>query len=127
MNNRAIRSHELFGVDENISKQEFLTYKFDQKYSQHSAMFKDVLLPLLGSYQPEGEAEAKAFNILAKWDGEMAADSNAASLAKLIYEPILKAKMFMPLGTEVPRAIDGFKWGTLVELLPHLQHLVELL
>ena len=111
MNNRAIRSHELFGVDEDISKQEFLTYKFDQKYSQHSAMFKDVLLPLLGSYQPEGEAEAKAFNILAKWDGEMAADSNAASLAKLIYEPILKAKMFMPLGTEVPSAIDGFKYA----------------
>jgi len=102
MNNRAIRSHELFGRDTDITREEFRRYKFDRRYSRNSPMFRDVLQPLLDGYQPKSKAEKEALAILKTWDGEMDENSVGATLARLTYEPIYRVKMFEPVATTVP-------------------------
>ena len=96
MNNRALRSHELFGTDESITREEFLTYKFDQAYSRKSRLFRLVIGPLVNSYSPQTETEKKALQILKDWDGIVDFESVGASLANLIYQPIFKAKVTTP-------------------------------
>ncbi len=84
-NNRALRSHELFGSDTQISAEEFLKYKFDQTYSERSKLIKDIIKPLLKHYQARNENEAQALKLLESWDYIAAADSKAASIANLLY------------------------------------------
>ncbi|MBI9086301.1 MAG: acylase [Desulfobacterales bacterium] len=109
MNNRAIRSLELFGTDESITREEFLRYKFDRHYSKKSAMYKDVLNPLFDRYAAEDKHEKAALALLKNWDGEMDENSAAATLARLTYEPIHDIRMFKPVGTPVPEPEKTFK------------------
>ncbi|MDD9304003.1 MAG: penicillin acylase family protein [Desulfobacter sp.] len=91
MNNRALRSMELFGTDDSITREEFLTYKFDQAYSQNSRLFTDVLGPLIEKYEPAGEDEKAALGILRGWDGVCGADS-APALVNLLYHSVWDAQ-----------------------------------
>ena len=109
MNNRAIRSHELFGTDDSITREEFIRYKFDRRYSKQSAMFRDVLGPLMEGFATGNEDENKALDLLKNWDGEMDEDSAAATLARLTYEPIHRVRMFQPVGAPVPTPEETFR------------------
>lgn len=102
MNNRAIRSQELFGADPSITREEFFAYKFDRIYSKASPMFVDVLGPLLQGYTPRDDHERAAMALLKHWDGEMNEDSTGATLARLIYEPIYEVCRHKPVGTPEP-------------------------
>jgi acyl-homoserine-lactone acylase len=108
MNNRALRSHELYGKDESITREEFLSYKFDRKYTASSSIFKDVINPLRKELTPKNEAESKALEILDAWDGVADEESHGATLANLIYRPIFKVKTFKP-GAPVPDEKKAFR------------------
>jgi len=108
MNNRAIRSHELFGQDAAITREAFRRYKFDRRYSRKSPMYRDVLQPLLNDYAPENKAEKEALAILKAWNGEMDEKSVGATLARLTYEPIYRVKMYKPVDTPVPTPAETF-------------------
>jgi acyl-homoserine-lactone acylase len=102
MNNRAIRSQELFGADPSITREEFFAYKFDRLYSRASPMFVEVLDPLFQTYTPLNAHEREAMALLRRWDGEMNEDSAGATLARLIYAPIYEVRRHKPVGTPEP-------------------------
>jgi acyl-homoserine-lactone acylase len=108
INNRALRSLELFGTDESITREEFLEYKFDQAYSKDSAMFKKVLEPLFKNYTPMDENEKKGMQLLQEWDGVTDENSVGATLANLTFEPIL-ATLYEPYGSKAPSPEQTFK------------------
>jgi acyl-homoserine lactone acylase PvdQ len=103
MNNRAIRSHELFGKDRSITRDEFFNYKFDRTYSKESSMYQEVLYPLLNAYTPKNKNEQRALELLRNWDGCMEEDSSGAAIARLVYEPIHDVKIFKSQGTPIPK------------------------
>jgi penicillin amidase/acyl-homoserine-lactone acylase len=109
LNNRAVRSHELFGTDESITREEFIRYKFDRRYSTDSPLYREVLRPLFDGYQPDGEDEEKALSLLKSWDGEMDEASSGATLVRLTYEPVHRAKIFKPVGAPLPKPADTFQ------------------
>ena len=109
LNNRAVRSRELFGADESITREEFWRYKFDRRYSRNSPLYRDVLGPLLEGYRPANQAEEEALALLRRWNGEMDENSAGAALVRLTYEPIHAAKIFKPVGTPVPPPADTFQ------------------
>jgi acyl-homoserine-lactone acylase len=109
LNNRARRSHELFGSDPSITRAEFIQYKFDQAYSRSDYLFTQVLDPLLKAFRPQSEAQKKALQILGEWDGIADMDSVGASLANLIYNPIHKAGQKLVASPERPDPADCFK------------------
>jgi len=109
MNNRAIRSRELFGTDESITREEFFQYKFDRAYSKKSFLYREVLLPLINNYLPGDQNEKQALALLKNWDGRMEEDSAGATLVRLTYEPIHNVKIFEPVGTPEPKPEDTFK------------------
>lgn len=121
MNNRALRSHELFGQDESITRAEFFRYKFDRKYSRKSEMFTKAILPLLDKYTPVSEREVRALTILRNWDGETDENSVGACLANLIYAPIV-AHLYKPYGTAAPKPEETFKDAVefLMEIFGHI-------
>ncbi|MBW1641776.1 MAG: penicillin acylase family protein [Deltaproteobacteria bacterium] len=109
MNNRAIRSHELFGRDRSITRDEFFQYKFDRTYSKASSMYQEVLYPLLKTYTPKNTNEGRAMELLKNWHGRMEEDSSGAALARLVYEPIHDVKIFKPQGTPIPKPEETFQ------------------
>lgn len=104
INNRGLRSHETFGRDTSISRDEFLQYKFDIKYSRHSSLFVELLEPLINDHQPNNENEIKALRLLREWNGVMSRDSQAASLVRLIHEPWHRARTFKSIHEPTPTA-----------------------
>ncbi|MCP4751411.1 MAG: acylase [Proteobacteria bacterium] len=109
MNNRSLRSHELFGTDKSITREEFFRYKFDRTYSKNSEIFKDVVHPLINSYTPQNDDEKQALNILHNWDGRADENSVGCTLASLVFQPIFKTKNAGPLGKPVPSLVETFK------------------
>lgn len=109
INNRAVRSHELFGKDDAITREEFITYKFDRLYSKKSPLFTEIINPLIDNLQPENEYEKKALEILREWDGNTDETSVGATLATLIYRPIFKAELGNSSSVIAPSAIESFK------------------
>jgi len=116
MNNRAIRSHELFGTDDSISRDEFFKYKYDRKYSKKSSLFREVIIPLLKNYTPKNKNEKEALNILEKWDGNTDEASAAATLANLIYRPIFRAGLRRSIGAKALSVEKAFR-GAVVFLM----------
>jgi len=109
MNNRAIRSHELFGRDESITREEFFTYKFDRLYSRQSAMYREVIFPLIAKFTSKNKYEEQALELLKNWNGRMDETSAGATLARLTYEPIHDVRMFQPVGTPLPAPEETFR------------------
>lgn len=97
MNNRAIRSHELFGADTSITREAFFAYKFDQTYSRKSELFLKIIAPLLSNFQPDNKKEEDALAVLRRWDGVADADSTGAALANLIYDHVWTTTQRNPL------------------------------
>ncbi|MBU2511670.1 penicillin acylase family protein [bacterium] len=109
LNNRARRSHELFGADDSITREEFIEYKFDQAYSRSDRLFTQVLNPLLDTYQPQSDEEKKALEILKQWDGVADMDSVGATLVNLIYRPIFKESNKLVPGVTIPTPEEAFR------------------
>lgn len=109
LNNRARRSHELFGADASITREEFIRYKFDQVYSRSDRLFTQLINPLLKDYQPQSKEERQALKILGEWDGKADAASTGATLANLIYRPVFKARQKLIPNPEIPDVGDCFR------------------
>lgn len=95
MNNRGIRSLELFGTPGRISRETFLKYKWDRSYSKQGPMFTQVIEPLLRDFKPENDNERKAIELVRAWDG--VANENSVGAVFPIF--ILQA-----ISEEIPRA-----------------------
>jgi acyl-homoserine-lactone acylase len=88
MTNRALRSHELFGADDSITRDEFLAYKWDRTYSRESPLWMEVVVPLLESFEPATRDQEQALELIRGWDGSCGEDSRAATLAILAWRPL---------------------------------------
>lgn len=109
LNNRALRSLELFGGDTRISRKALLQYKFDRRYSPESDVFQLIVNPLTTSYQPANEDEKLALQILRDWNGETDEQSKGAALINLIYRPFWKAQFGNRAEVKLPDAGTEFK------------------
>jgi acyl-homoserine-lactone acylase len=94
MNNRAWRTLHTFGLDNAISREEFLRYKFDSHYSADAGFIREAIVPLLAHYAPEGHSETQALDLLRNWYEShdknalpLHADTIPGALIKLIEEP----------------------------------------
>ncbi len=88
MNNRALRSLELFGAPGKISGEDFLRFKFDRAYSEDSSEVEELIEPLLGEVKPKNEREEEAVALLRKWDRVDDEGSRAAAIAILANEKL---------------------------------------
>lgn len=93
VNNRGLQSLALFGGDEKISREEFIEYKFDRAYHPDSPMMKDVVGPLLATYEPQNDAEARALDLLRDWDRHADENSSGATIAVLAFSPLWYARI----------------------------------
>ncbi len=80
LNNRGLRSLELFGGTAKISGAEFERYKFDRTYSKQSALYRNVIEPILAIPDPD-EKEKQAQELLRGWDGKADEDETPVALA----------------------------------------------
>ncbi len=102
-NNRALRSLALLGGDAPIGRDQFLAMKWDRTYDRASAMFTEVLNPVLAA-APSTPEETRAMELLRGWNGEAREDSTAATIAILTYRRV------KPRGSATPEAaVPAFK------------------
>ncbi|MBX7059848.1 MAG: penicillin acylase family protein [Leptospirales bacterium] len=85
MTNRALRALQLFGGDAQITRADFIRYKWDRSYAPDAPIMREAILPLLAEYKPENEDEARALELLRRWDRSTDEDSRAAALAILVW------------------------------------------
>jgi penicillin amidase/acyl-homoserine-lactone acylase len=100
-NNRTLRSHETFGADASITREEFLRYKWDRRYSKRAPLYAKAIAPLLSSFEPETDHEREALELLRGFDGRMELDSRAAALVIKTYNPIYN-KQYEPENAPSP-------------------------
>lgn len=79
--NRGLREQELFGADKSITAEEFLAYKFDDRYSQKSRLRLLIGRTLADPIIAGDENFSAALEILRAWDGSARRDSRGAALA----------------------------------------------
>ena len=65
--NRALRTLELYGQDKSITRDEFLTYKYDKKYSQKSLVV-EVLRKFIKDSKTIRKQLKPAIDLLNSWD-----------------------------------------------------------
>ena len=75
--NRALRAHETFGEDDSITREEFIKYKFDSKYSKNSVLVKN-LNKFLSQAKSDDLKIKEAIDILNKWD--LSTDSSSVGM-----------------------------------------------
>ena len=75
--NRALRAHETFGEDDSITREEFIKYKFDSKYSKNSVLVKN-LNKFLSQAKSDDPKIKEAIDILNKWD--LSTDSSSVGM-----------------------------------------------
>jgi len=90
MTNRALRTLEMFGEDQIISQEDIFKYKFDMKYSEHSAIaqYRDEILE--ASISREDPTIDEALKVLKEWDLYTDPQNKGAALAILSTKPYLK-------------------------------------
>lgn len=88
MNNRGLRSLALFGGDANITRDEFLRYKFDREYAADAPIMREAVAPVLKSFAPQNDREREALEILRNWNRRTDESSAGASLAILTWREI---------------------------------------
>lgn len=81
--NRSLRTLKLLSGTAKLSRQDFLTMKWDRKYDPAAPIYPKVIKPLLQSYTPKTPAETQALELLRTWDGGTDEDSVPASVATL--------------------------------------------
>ena len=83
--NRAFRSHELYGTDESITKEEFYAYKYDTYYSKKSVM-NYALNKFIREYEPLEEKYKNAIDIMKNWDLGNQKTNRGAAIAQLTFD-----------------------------------------
>jgi len=85
--NRALRALELFGQDKNISREEFLTYKYDKQYSKNSHVANIFEKFLMDSDDISSDLKP-AINLLKNWNLSGEQQNKEAALAFLTFRHI---------------------------------------
>ena len=85
--NRALRALELFGQDKNISREEFLAYKYDKHYSKNSHVAKVLEKFLLDSKNISNDLKP-AVDLLKNWNLSAEQENKAAALGFLTFRHI---------------------------------------
>ena len=85
--NRALRALELFGQDKNISREEFLTYKYDKQYSKNSHVANIFEKFLMDSDDISSDLKP-AINLLKNWNLSGEQQNREAALAFLTFRHI---------------------------------------
>jgi penicillin amidase/acyl-homoserine-lactone acylase len=76
-----LRALELFGSDTSITFDEFVAYKFDERYSSRSQM-PEIAEVIASASLPPGDPDLQAAQkLVRRWDMRMSSDSSAATLA----------------------------------------------
>jgi len=90
MTNRALRAIEMFGQDQVISQEDIFRYKYDMKYSEHSAIaqYRDEILE--SNISREDPIIDEALKVLKEWDLNTDPENKGAALAILSTKPYLK-------------------------------------
>ncbi|HET6897602.1 MAG TPA: penicillin acylase family protein, partial [Vicinamibacteria bacterium] len=112
MTNRARRALELFGGDEQITREEFDRYKFDVTYSAASSVAA-ALQRVLAVPTPADALTRQALDLLRGWDRRATGDSRATALALMALLPSEE-----PEATEAPTPV-------LVQRLSAAAHLLQ--
>lgn len=93
MTNRAVRALELFGADESITEDDYLTYKFDIAYSPNSPC-GDLLKQVFELPPSDDPVVQEAVEILRGWDMRANVENTGTAIAVLVFEPIVRAHIF---------------------------------
>jgi penicillin amidase/acyl-homoserine-lactone acylase len=91
MTNRALRALELFGADESITFEEFVTYKFDMAYSARSDVARYVEM-ILEAPTPDDPDLRQGVDLLRRWDLRTDPENNGAALMILTLHYLLEAE-----------------------------------
>ena len=86
INNRALRTLQLFGGDRKISAADFERFKFDRAYASGSKV-QAMVEGLVAQVTPADEHERRALEVLRGWDLETNPESTAAAIAILTFQP----------------------------------------
>jgi len=127
MSNRALRALELFGSDESITFDEFITYKFDMTYSPDSDIPRMVQM-ILDAPAPEDPDLLEGIEILQHWDFQANPESTEAALAILtLYDLAQTSEAFSGsrlVGSEFTstEAFESFE-RTVVSMKEHFDRL----
>jgi penicillin amidase/acyl-homoserine-lactone acylase len=80
LTNRGLRAQELFGADTSITREEFIAYKMDHRYSNDSNVMK--MVADLKQVDAKDDKDLKAaLDIVTKWDGSADIKNRGAALA----------------------------------------------
>jgi penicillin amidase/acyl-homoserine-lactone acylase len=80
LTNRGLRAQELFGTDTSITREEFIAYKMDHRYSKDSNVMK--MVADLKQVDAGADKDLKAaLDVVTKWDGSADMKSRGAALA----------------------------------------------
>ena len=92
MNNRELRAMELYGNDSSLTLEEIVSYKYDMKYSDQSAVARsmDALRDISA---PKDSLTAAALNVLLSWDRNTDPDNLQAALGVLTYHGRLTKRL----------------------------------
>lgn len=80
--NRGARIQELYGADDSITEEEFLSYKMDIAYAQDSRVMETVEA-LIENHEPGDALLDEAVAVLQRWDRTASPESRGAALAVL--------------------------------------------
>ena len=85
--NRALRALELYGKDKSITREEFLEYKYDKRYSKNSHVASVLEKFLMDSKEISNDLKP-AINLLKDWDLSGEQENQAAALGFLTFRHI---------------------------------------
>lgn len=86
--NRAKRSLALLSRTAPLSRDDFLSLKWDRHFDKTAPIYPQLFDPLLSSYTPRNDAERQALDLLRRWDGDTNEDSVCATVAILSIRPV---------------------------------------
>lgn len=105
--NRAHRLHELFTPDPSITREEFIKYKFDLRYSNKSdiAAMRRAVMAMDFSDDPILQQAQAHLNA---WDLRTNVENRHAAIGVYSMFPMIEAEI---KGTAAPDPVAGFKWA----------------
>ena len=86
--NRALRALELYGKDKSITREEFLEYKYDKRYSKNSHVASVLEKFLMDSKEISNDLKP-AINLLKDWDLSGEQENQAAALGFLTFRLLM--------------------------------------